>query len=194
MRLVDLSFRLDNHVPVFPGDQPTVISQMTEFIRAGWTVHKISTSLHAGTHVESSLHAMEGGKTLDQYPLERFCGTAQVLSREEIGKTEIFADIVFIWTGYDKLWPSAEYPTKGLNLTREEALWLAKHELKAVGNDTVSIGDVGVHGILFEKDMLIIESLCNLEQLRGRAARVFFFPLNLSVESSPVRVVAEIPD
>lgn len=191
MELIDLSLPLRNEIPVYPGDQPTSISIMDEFKGTGWTVSRISTSLHAGTHVESSLHAIPGGKTLAEYPLDKFYGTAQVISREDIGKVEIDCDVLLIATGCDKLWPSGDYPTKGLNLSEEEVLWIAKHDLKAVGNDTVSIGNVRVHAILFERDFLILESLCNLERLRGLRPRLYFFPLNLTAESSPVRVVAQ---
>lgn len=49
-----------------------------------------------------------------------------------------------------------------------------------------------IHRILLRNDILIIENLTNLKELIGKKFKVYAFPINLQIEASPVRVVAEI--
>jgi len=74
MTLIDLSFTIEEGMPVYPGDVQTKIRKLSEpqIIEAGCVAHNITMSLHAGTHIESSAHSIPGGKMLSEYPLKIF--------------------------------------------------------------------------------------------------------------------------
>jgi arylformamidase len=44
-----------------------------------WQSGQVSMSLHTGTHVESALHCIEGGDSIDKVRLDRLIGTAVVV-------------------------------------------------------------------------------------------------------------------
>src|SRR5260370_5240976 len=44
-----------------------------------WQSAQVAMSLHTGCHVESALHCIEGGESIDQVDLERVIGSAVVL-------------------------------------------------------------------------------------------------------------------
>ena len=192
MKLIDLSLPIFEGIPFYPGDIKTTISRLPEAEKTEWTATNIHMSLHAATHVESAAHAIEGGRTLDSYTLDTFVAEAQCIKREQIGKVVVDKEVLLIYTGSDKLWPQPEYSQRRLEMSIEEAQWLVKQNLKVVGNDTISIGNLEIHQIIFNTGSLIIESLGNLEMVLNKRFRLYFFPLKLSQESSPVRVVAEL--
>lgn len=192
MKLIDLSLPIFEGMPFYPGDVKTTMSQLPEAEKAVWAATNIHMSLHAATHVESAAHAIKGGRTLDSYTLDTFVAEAQCIKREQIGKVVVDREVLLIYTGCDKLWPQPEYSQRRLELSIEEAQWLVRQNLKMVGNDTISIGNLEIHQIIFNNGSLIIESLGNLEMVLHQRFRLYFFPLKLSQESSPVRVVAEL--
>ena len=192
MKFIDLSLPINSEMPVTPGDVNTTIGKVTHVEKAGWTLSNIQMSLHAGAHVESPAHAIKGGRTLDSYPLDTFTGEAQCITREQIGKVAVDKEILLIYTGSDKFWPKPEYSLQGLNLSTREAQWLAEQKLKVVGSDIVSVGSLEVHHIIFNSGSLIMEGLSNLETVLSQRFRLYFFPLKLSQEASPVRLVAEL--
>ena len=80
-------------------------------------------------------------------------------------------------------------------MSQEVAEYLVESKVKMVGVDTCSIDNADgfpIHRILLGADILIIENLTNLDRLAGKNFRVFALPLNLQVDGSPARVVAEL--
>jgi len=193
MRLIDLSFTIEDEMPVYPGDVHTSIRKLDDpkMLEAGWTAHNITMSLHAGTHVESPAHSIHGGKMLSAYPLETFCGEASIIKREDIGRCEIETPILIAYSGYDEMWGKEQYFSPP-PLTIEQANWIAELGITIFGTDTISVGDVTIHRTIQEKDILIVESICNLQQLLYKRAKLYLFPLKLDKEASPVRAVAEL--
>lgn len=192
MEFIDLSLPISSEMPVYPGTMNTTIDKLTGVEDEGWTVHNIHLSLHAGTHVESAAHAIKGSHTLNDYSADTFAGEAQCITREQIGKVAAEKRILLIYTGWDKLWPSPEYAQQEPALSVEEANWLAGQKLTAVGIDTLSIGNLEIHQTVLNSGSLIIEGLSNLEKVLGQRFKLYFFPLKLSEEASPVRAVAEL--
>lgn len=45
-----------------------------------FNMQECTFATHIGTHVDAPMHFFPGGKTIDQFPLERFAGRALVLS------------------------------------------------------------------------------------------------------------------
>ncbi|MBN2467514.1 MAG: cyclase family protein [Deltaproteobacteria bacterium] len=194
MSLIDLSLPIEEGMPVYPGDIQTSIRKLDDpkIIEGGWLAHNVTMSLHAATHVEAPAHAVPSGKLLDQYPLETFVGEVTTITWEEIGHYEVSTPMLFVYSGYDAWWGNEKYYSAPA-LTPEQAKWIGGLDIKIFGNDTGSAGDVNAHRKILEHDILIIESLCNLKSLLYKKARAMLFPLKfVNMESSPVRVVAEI--
>ncbi len=124
---------------------------------------------HTGTHVDACSHMHEGGKTLDDIPLSRFCGKAFVVNRNQpfpahaglIFKEEADVDL------FERI-KSAQAPFVAGNLSIE----LERALLKA--------------------DIVTYTNLVNLDRLPENTPFMFFgFPLKIAGgDGSPVRAVA----
>jgi arylformamidase len=194
MKLIDLSFIIEDEMPVYPGDVHTSVKKLddSKMLEAGWTAHSITMSLHAGTHVESPAHSISGGKRLSAYPLESFCDEALIIKREDIGRCEVETPILIAYSGYDEWWGKEKYFSPP-PLTMEQAKWIAGLGIKMYGTDTISVGDVAIHRTIQERDILIVESMRNLRGLLYQKVKLCVFPLKIDKEASPVRAVAEHP-
>jgi len=193
MAFIDLSFTIEEGMPVYPGDIGTSVKRLEEpgIMDAGWIAHSIAMSLHAGTHVEAPAHSVPGGKMLGDYPLEIFCGEVTTIAWDDIGSHQVTTPILLLYSGYDQWWGNEKYFSPPA-LTAEQTAWIKDSGVKILGNDTISVGDITIHRTIQEQDILIIESMCNLNQLRQKRARLYLFPLKINKEASPVRAVAEI--
>jgi len=193
MSLIDLSLPIEEGMPVYPGDVQTSVNRLDDpqIVEAGWTAHNITMSLHAATHIESPAHSIPGGKMLNAYPLDTFCGSVTTIKWEDIGHYQVQTPILLLYSGYDQWWGEEKYFSSP-SLTAEQAEWIGELGIKILGNDIISVGDINIHRTIQEKDILIIESMCNLKQLLYRQSRLYVFPLKINKEASPVRAVAEL--
>lgn len=198
---IDLSVPLNEQTPVYPGDPATKISPAGVFAKDGFNDHYISVGTHVGTHIDAPLHMIDGGKSLDQFPIDKFIGRGRLVKIDgndfdavkQAGIQE--GDIVLLSTGMgDKYLEPAyfdEYPV----MSDEIAKFLVDSKVKMIGLDACSVdGPDGfpIHKILLAGDVLIIENLTNLSALEGKNFKVYALPLNLQIDGSPARVVSEI--
>ena len=80
MRFIDLSHPLLDGQPSFPGDPILrVAPHCTTADAARCNLSQIGMGSHQGTHLDAMFHFIDAGKTLDQMPLDWFCGPARVL-------------------------------------------------------------------------------------------------------------------
>jgi kynurenine formamidase len=130
----------------------------------GDTMHlQISTihvSAHCGSHIDSPLHMIEGGPTIDEIPIDRCFGEAAVVDLTDKGKLDPITaedledrgkhvkegDIVLLKTGWTEknaggntermegLPKDTDY-WNGPYPTRSMAEWMVKKRVKAVGYD-----------------------------------------------------------
>lgn len=200
---IDLSVPITPDMPVYPGDPAVVIEQVGTIDPDGYTDHRLSMGNHAGTHIDAPLHMVDGGKTLDQFPVERFIGSGHLIEVTEEGfdlqalkKADIQAgDIVLFKTGMSKHFKDPVYFHEYPAMSEEVANYLVECRVSMVGVDTGSVdnkADFPIHIILLGGDVLIIENLTNLEKLEGKDFTVYAFPLNLTIDASPARVLAHI--
>jgi kynurenine formamidase len=110
---------------------------------------------HTGTHIDTPLHFISEGKSVDQLPIEVFMGDGVVIDlshkgvREEItaGDLKVYdeeilkGDVLMLHTGWDKRRGfNPEYLFEWPYLVEETARYLVKKEVKALGVDTLSVG------------------------------------------------------
>lgn len=72
---------------------------------------------------------------------------------------------------------------------------ICRSRVNMVGSDTCSpdgLGSCPIHRQLLGSDILIIENLTNLDRLLGKTFTVYAFPIALSLDAAPARVVAHL--
>jgi len=202
MKFIDLSLPITKDMPVFPGDPPVKIEQAGVLKTDGYEDHYVSFGTHAGTHIDAPRHMVEGGKGLNNFPLEKFTGRGvyipvnnlqfdlSTLKAADIQK----GDIVLFHTGMSKKFYDEEYFEKYPAIPEEIANYLVEKQINMVGVDACSVDHESFtsHKVFFNHDILIIENLTNLDELHGKVFQVYAFPLSLQNDGSPVRVVAQI--
>lgn len=175
-----------------------------------YVVTQIALSGHAGTHVEAPLHAVAGGASVGELPVERFFGEAVILDLRDVPWSQPVEqarlmtaahqaggvrpdDIVFLhfdWAGRAAGGGYPPYPTTAA-LT-----WLVAQGIKLLGIDTPGLelpDNKGLinHRLLFERGIPLIESLVNLAALRASRVYVFAQPLPVhGADAIPLRVLA----
>lgn len=83
MKVIDLSKSLYANMEVFPGDPEVKIDLVHTYEKNTWELKYISMGSHTGTHVDAYSHMHKGKETLDEIPIERFFGKAQVVGLYE---------------------------------------------------------------------------------------------------------------
>ncbi len=171
---------------------------------------------HLGTHCECPYHHDDNWPSVADLPLTTFLGraiyvdfkdtvaprthiTAGDLDRATAGKLRE-GDIVIIDSAY-KLPPFTSMTNtaedKRLLVGEESALWFRDHKVKCVGfGDGVSIESSNedvkpFHDILMAENIVFLEVLKNLEELKGHVFFMSYSPLPIKgLDSCPIRAYA----
>lgn len=202
MTLYDISLPLGATLAVWPGDTPYAF-RLAWQRSAGETVNvgAITTTVHAGTHVDAPFHFGDGGATIDQLRLDPFLGPAVVLDvsgRPGIG-VERFAGIdlsptprVLLRTG---AWTDhARFPESIPVMEADVPAFLAAQGVVLVGLDVPSVdaldsADLPRHHALARHGVHILESL-DLAAVPPGQYELIALPLRLvGADASPVRAV-----
>lgn len=216
MKYVDLSRDLNENTQVYPGDPAPAIRAFATVEQDGFNARSVRMGTHTGTHIDAPYHFFEDGKTLDDFPVESFCGRGRVI--DITGKEEESAitaeelkeyegclhglEIVILRTGWENYYRTEKY-FKQPYLKEDAAEVLLKSGVRIVGIDASSVDGVygnsvgeKAHRVLLGNGRMIVENLCSLEELPENQDIWFsFFPLKLSkADGAPVRAVAMIED
>lgn len=204
--MIDLSHRLINDMPVFPGKEQPSFSNIAFIETDGYREKHISADSHVGTHVDAPAHMLPLGKTLDQYPVSKFSGKAILINiprnLKTIGRDFLIrfqreiedSTYLLINTGWHQYFGTSDY-TEGFPVIDVEAAgWLGNFSLKGIGVDTISVDPSTsetwpVHIRLFSNDLIIVENLRFPENISPKG-EFFCFPLKIEgADGSPVRAV-----
>lgn len=180
MRLIDLSQPVYDGSPNCPVHPPVQSEILKDHPAHGWRVEKLTLANHTGSHVDAPLHKIAGGASLDDIPLESWCGEAVVADFRGIQPSvqitfemlrtklpdELADRIVLIATGWgDKRAKTDEWLHHSPCLSECGAQWLVSQRIRGVGIDHYSIGGMGhptnerVHTILLGAGVWIVEEL-----------------------------------
>ena len=77
--IIDLTMPIDERTPSFPGEVSQKIEQVATIENNGWNVKRLCINSHFSTHIDAPVHMIEGGKSLSDYPMDKFIGEAVVL-------------------------------------------------------------------------------------------------------------------
>lgn len=187
MKIIDLSHRIEDSMPVFPGDPPVRIRTLED---EDYVNSTMEAGMHAGTHIDAPAHVHCGDETVDRISLERLIGQGFLISPKTVKIPD--GDIAILRTGWDSKWGLEEYFRDYRGIPMGLAEKLVDHGVKGVCTDGPSVdmpGETAVHRLLLKKRIWIVENMKNTGLLPERF-RMFVVPLNLRAEASPVRVFA----
>lgn len=169
MKVIDLSIPLYSGMEVYPGDPEVEISVIQAHEQDGWELRHLRMGSHTGTHVDAYSHMHPNKASLDEIPIERFFGEAQVV---EIAQK----------------WPSE----MGLLFNEEMAIEMLDRILESKprfvgGNMTEEL-----ERALLEREIITYTGLVNLEQIPNQTTCMFYgLPLKIkNGDGSPVRAIA----
>ncbi len=204
MKIIDLTHTFTSNMPVFPGDPKSALEQIAYIEKDSYNDHKLTTTMHVGTHMDAPLHMIAGGKSIDEIPLERFIGQGilidargkkldeKLLENVSIPKGSVF----LLYTGFGDKFETEAYFKNSPVLSESLAKKLVGLKVKMVGMDIPGPDlDVPwpVHKIILGAQIPMLENLTNLDQLLGVGNfEVIALPFKLKANGAPVRVIAEV--
>ena len=206
-RLIDISVPLARGLPTWPGSTGFRVERTLAFERGDeLTVSRLDLDLHTGTHVESALHYVEDGDTIDTVPLEAFVGPALVIDLRDadaVGPDELAGagipestERLLVRTrNSGLLQPDEDFREGFVGLTLEGASWIAGRGLRLVGTDYLSIQRFGddpeTHRVLMRAGVAILEGL-DLSAVEPGEYRLICLPLRIhGSEAAPARAILE---
>lgn len=214
----DLSHTFEPGMPV--PDWPGEIRQEFELIEFKVSVNSgiqniIKMNLHCGTHVDAPYHYYYNGAKVEELDIDALVGNAYIayipkdplesISANEIEELRKFInknDMLFISTGWERMWGKKEYESMYPYFEPEAGRVIVSLGIKALGIDTPGPdapirsgkrkGDP-LHIEILSHGIPIIENLTNLISLANKKVYVYAFPIKIKGASgSPVRVIAKI--
>lgn len=206
MQLIDISHPLEHGHQTFPWDPKLSIVPHGNTRTLKYNITQISMSTHQGTHVDAMYHFLDDGKTIDQMPLDWFYGETQVLRIPKKANEEITADDflpykgllvpgarIIYETGWHRSFGNDNFYSEFPSLTQEAGRMLADAGIRFLGMDTPTPSRDWYelhHDILLPKEIVIVESLANLDQVPDKFIFIGF-PMNIKGrDGSPIRAVA----
>ncbi|QWR76403.1 cyclase family protein [Candidatus Magnetomonas plexicatena] len=200
---IDVTLTLSTDMVVWRGDPPFYIRKKKTMERDNMNLSEVTMSVHAGTHMDSPLHFIKDGLSIDQMPIATTVGHSRVIcinDRESIKADELKKHaikegqrILFKTVNSTEHLKRPQFYEKYVYLTEEGADYLVSCKISLVGIDYYSIAQCGssepVHRTLLGAGIWIIESLDLSEVSEGNYDLVCL-PLKIAdSDGSPVRAI-----
>lgn len=206
VNVFDVTAPMTAGLTVWPGD-PAFALDPTSRIANGdsCNVSKLSTSTHAGTHVDAPWHFEEDGQRLDDIAVERWIGRCHVIDAGAAGSHVSVADLegaaipddadrLLVRTRSDIRDSNGPFDTAYTALSPEAASWLVARDFALVGIDAPSVApyndpDDLVHHTLLQAGVLLVEGL-KLTKVDPGPYLLVCLPLRLlDADGSPARAL-----
>jgi arylformamidase len=217
VKLIDLSHTIENGMVTYKGLPAPIICDYlsrenskqfydgnTEF-----QIGKIEMVANTGTYVDCPFHRYADGDDLSQVALERFANLEGVVVKFDDSKSlaitkeyfeglDVRGKAVLVFTSWARHWQTDQYFENHPFLTKEAAEYLRDQKVALVGIDSHNIDDTRTksrpaHTVLLGAGILIVEHMCNLDQLPPNNFRFNAVPPKFKgVGTFPVRAYAEV--
>lgn len=202
MKMYDITMAITEGMQVYknkPEKRPS-IRVVQDFDQASARESKIELDVHTGTHIDSPLHMLPDGGTMETLPLEKLVGSAKVLdlshvidgiSRIDLEGFDIQPeDFILLKTRNSE---EDEFNFEFIYLKEDGAKFLAERGIRGVGIDALGVERAQpghpTHKILFRQGILVMEGLRLAEVPQGEYFMVAA-PLKLmDTEAAPARVL-----
>ncbi len=172
----------------------------------------VDITTHLGTHVEAPYHHGEFTKDVTALPADYFMGRGVRLNLDTCGPLALITrgdleaadrgrvrkgDVLVLDSRFHSE-PFIKNPNdQRPHLSKESAEWFLEKGVKAVGfGDGICIENniehcVACHDIMLGNDILFLEVLKNVDQLKADIFLIIYLPLPIKgLDSSPVNIVA----
>ena len=215
---VDLSHTIEHGLITYRGLPAPIIcdylsrEKSREIYAAGteFQIGRIEMVTNTGTYIDCPFHRYEHGKDTSEVTIDAFANLDAIVVRADRRRSlavdaSLFAGkelrnrAVLVHTGWDVHWNTDSYFSSHPYLTEDAARYLRDCGVKLVGIDSVNIDDTKgnarpVHSCLLDADILIVEHLCNLDQLPDDGFTFSAVPPKFKgVGTFPVRAMATFP-
>jgi arylformamidase len=218
MQFIDLSHTVEDGLITYKGLPAPIICdylsrEASRSIYAEgveFQIGKIEMVANTGTYLDSPFHRYADGDDLSQLRLEDLASLEGLLVRVPAGHAraidagffaglDVHRKAVLVNTGWSRHWKTDQYFEGHPFLTEDAAECLKAGGAALVGVDTYNIDDTAdarrpVHSILLRENILIVEHMCNLEQLPDSTPFKFYaVPVKVKgFGTFPVRAFAVI--
>ena len=199
MRVYDISSMISEGMAVWENKvekQPTLSTETKGYV----TETRIDLNVHTGTHIDSPLHMIPGGKTFETISIEKLVGPCKVLDLNKVEERITKADLEPFEINKNDflLFKTKNSDDEGFNfnfvfLTADGAKYLAEKGIRGVGTDALGIerSQEGhpTHKTLFNDDIIIIEGL-RLKDVDPGEYLMVAAPLKVTgIDAAPARVL-----
>jgi arylformamidase len=199
---IDISQRLDNNIPVWPGDTPFSYKISWPMEDSGSVnVGEIAMSTHTGTHVDAPFHFDNDGKRIIDLDVNLFIGPARVIhvpNPTSIGIKEVseldLKDVTRLIIRTDTWFERTKFPESIPEIEPELAAFLAENGVRLLGMDLPSVDtldskELPAHHELNRNGIHILEGLV-LDSVEPGDYEIAALPLAIvEGDGSPVRAV-----
>lgn len=213
MRVVDLTHTISENMPVYPGTDQPVLAPANTYERNGFKETRLTMFSHTGTHMDPPAHVIEGGATLDSFPVDHFVGTAVVVDCRDLGfggratlehvarcPHADKADFLLFDFGWSAYWGMPEYFGDYPCIGEDVVDYILGTGKRGVGLDTIGLDPIADealslhHRLLSCDTAVIMENLANLDCLIDKGLfTLCALPLRIEdADGSPLRAVALI--
>ncbi|MEM9338167.1 MAG: cyclase family protein [Bacteroidota bacterium] len=204
-RIIDLTLPYKSGSPGFEKSSSKTVS------KDGWNASTLTFYSHSGTHMDAPIHFEVSDETIDQIPLDRFVGRAwkiavpatsdHLLITPEMIMDQLVdfeeGDSLLLHTGWSGRVGTPDYRDKLPRVSEALAEWCVSNKVKMLGVEPPSVADVNnleevtrIHRILLG-NVVIIEGLTNLDQIREKQVKLIALPLKIAGgDGAPARVIA----
>jgi arylformamidase len=212
-KIIDISLLIEEGMTTYPSLwHPYVeITQLGRFWVEKRESRKIVLGTHTGTHIDAPRHFVEGGKTVENIPLDILVGPSLIIDfsyldkYHEITVAEIKEKLNgrspqrvlfrFDWSDFIK---TPEYYIGHPFLSEDAAQYLVDIGVQLIGMDSPmpdnpkngkdTIKDSPVHKILLKNEVVILEYLTNLRAISNEEVELVVAPLKIKDgDGSPAR-------
>jgi len=204
MIFVDLTHPISNDMTTYPSDPNVAIVREKEIHSDRSLLHRFTMGTHTGTHLDVPAHIISDGKTLDDFPLSSFMGKTVKVNLNSLIELDKMGEkvdgIIFESSWYKRFKePEIYFGSDRPEIPRHLVKKAIEMGIKYFGCDLPSVDVSGskekpIHNALLEANIIIYESLTNLNQLPLLTSFEFYgFPLPfVGLDGSPVRAIAAI--
>lgn len=216
LKIVDLSFSIEEGMPYFPSKNHIPFSKevLGDLVADGRVTHQLVIGTHCGTHVDAFSHFEASGENIDQIDLHQLTGRAELvnLGRLEPGAkigAEMLSDLlpdgkygkIILRSDWSRFWKTDQYYQDWPYLSGDAVRFLIGKKIHLLGMDfpspdktsetVVSELDSPGHKSFFKNKIVLLEYLTNLDQLPVGKIFLMAMPLKLTgMDGAPARVAA----
>ena len=196
---IDISRPIHVGTPVWPGDCAVGIEQCDD---DGVLVSALTATCHLGAHLDAPLHVDRKGAAVDEIPLGRLIGPAEIVRLTEAAGAASVTHLPSGWTPNVPrvLLRTDSHPVDAaigegfVSLAVDLVYWLADRGVEMVGIDTPSVDpfssvELTAHRALSDRGMTWIEGLDLSRAAPGRYLLIALPVALVGVEAAPVRAV-----